>query len=108
MNVDVNKLKSSYLNKMNELYNKEYYFIQQCNIPSRKLSLEQSILDAQLRIFLSENNNIIVDGVLTNFCERNRKTRIDLLETEVNDKPDVLIVNNTTKIVDDTWDSINW
>lgn len=68
MSVVVSKLKNEFVNKVNDLFNQEVYFVRSCYKFPSKYSLEQSILDDQLRIYFEENNKIVIDSEVKTFC----------------------------------------
>lgn len=108
MTVDVNKLKSDFTSKINDMFNEETYFIETCKKFPSKYSLENEVMDLSLRIFFEENNMIDLCGKTLKYCMvEGTKRRIKLvnISDEVN-SPDVNIVNNY--IIEDNWKQIDW
>ena len=106
MIVDVDKLKGNFLNKMNDLYNRDVYFVESCYKFPNKYSLDDSILDDHLRIFFEENNKIVLEGKMVKYCDTDSKRKIKLINIQEEITPEVNIVNNY--IVDDKWEKTEW
>ena len=106
MSVDVDKLKVSFSNKVNDLYNQDVYFVDSCYKFPNKYSLEGSILDDQLRIFFEENNKIVLEGCIVPYCtmESRRKIRLINIATGTN-MPEVEVENY---VIENTWRKIDW
>lgn len=101
------KLKSKLSSKIEDLYNREFYLIESCEKFKSKYSLEEELLDLQLRIHFEENNKIVILGKLVDYCQDNVKRKIKLkdISSELN-QPEVNIVNNY--LVDDKWKKTDW
>lgn len=102
--VDVDNVKSKFLSKICDLYNQEVFFIDSCMKFPSKYSLEQSITDDSLRIFFLENNKVVIDGQLVEFCEDEVKRNIKLSKIESEDSD--FEINNY--IVENTWKKTDW
>lgn len=107
MNVDVDKLKDSFINKMGDLLNQDVYFVESCYKFPSKYSLEHAAMDEDLHIFFEENNLIILNGECLKYCTVGTKRKIKLLNisNEV-ESPDVNIVHNY--VIEDKWKQIDW
>lgn len=107
MNVDVNQIKDSFLNRINDLYNQEVFFIATCYKFPSKYSLENSAMDENLRIFFEENNKIILCDKVLKYCDKdsNRHIKLANISEEVG-TPDINIINNY--IIEDRWNQIDW
>ena len=107
MNVDVNKLKSSFTNKVNEMYTKDNYFVEMCHKFPSKYTLEQEVMDLSLKIFFEENNIIHLGGKCLPYCTVGTKRKIKLKSiSDELESPDINIVNNY--VVEDKWEQIDW
>lgn len=107
MNVDVEKIKDNFLNKVNDLFNQEVYFLKSCQKFPSKYDLQRAAIDDSLRIFFEENNKIVIGKKIVKYCDKDSKRKIRLLN--IHDEvgsPEITIVNNY--IVDDNWDKIDW
>lgn len=92
MNVDVDKLKDKFLNRINALYNQEKYFVEIClNFPE-KYPLWFSVLDLQLQIYFEENNCMVIDGKTVKLCP-NHGSHIHLSKFDMR-FPDINIHHN--------------
>lgn len=106
MSVVVSKLKTDFVNKINDLYNQEVYFVHSCYKFPSKYSLEQDITDKHLRIYFEENNKIVLDGTVYKYCEKDSKKKIRLLSiSDEVGSPDFEINNY---IIDDNWNKSEW
>lgn len=105
MIADVNRLKKKFTDNINELYNKEHYFIEGCTKFPQKYSLEDVITDLSLEIFLKENNKIFIQGKLYNFCDKSERKKIKIKSIDL-ETPEINIINNY--ITEDTWEQIDW
>ena len=105
MSVDVNKLLDKFLNKMNDMYNSEVYFVDSCVKFPDKSSAPFSLMDLSLQLYFEKNNKIIFCGECVKFCTKDSKRKLKILTLSDVDSPDV-IVNNY--IIDDTWNKIDW
>lgn len=106
MNVDVDKLIDGFLNKMNDLYNQEVYFIETCYRFPFKRSLKVVSLDDSLRIFFEENNKLDVCGKMLKYCDKDSRRKIKLADISDEVGTDINIVNNY--ITEDKWETIAW
>ena len=103
MNVDVNKIKSVFVNEVNDLYNQETYFVKSCyKFPSR-YSLEQEILDNQLRIYFEDNNKIVINGKTVPFCDDDVKRKIELKNISLDIEHTFNIYNYTISNIENQW-----
>jgi len=107
MNVDVNKLTDSYLNKMNDLYNKETYFVESCYKFPSKYALEHAALDESLQLFFEHNNKLILCDEMVKYCDKDSKRKIRLYDIS-NDVLYPELPPVTNYIVQDTWKKIEW
>ena len=107
MNVDVDKVKDKFLNRINSLYNQEVYFVDNCVKFPEKYPLTSYITDLQLQIFFEENNKIVLGGRELKYCDKDSRRKIKLLNisNEVG-TPDINIINNY--ITEDKWKQIDW
>ena len=106
MNVDVDKIKDKFLNRISNLYNAEVYFIEICNKFPEKYPLPISITDLQLQIFFEENNKVVIGGKLLKYCEKGSKKKIKIksISDEIS-TPDITINNY---FIEDKWNQIDW
>ena len=101
------KLKDTFLDKMNDLFNEQYYFIKSCGKFDSD-TLEQDLSDLSLRIWFEENNKIVLAGKLMKYCDKDghkRKIKIKDISQDLN-QPEVNIIHN--HLVDDNWNKIDW
>ena len=107
MNVDVCKITDRFLNKMNDLYNQEVFFVEVCNKFPSKYSLENSAMDDSLRLFFEDNNKLVLCGEMVKYCDKgaNRTIKLANISDEVG-TPDINVVNNY--IIEDRWKQIDW
>ncbi len=61
MNVNVDNLKDQFLDIIEDMYNKDYYFINSCNSKPNKYSPKQNLKMLSLQIYLEENNKITIN-----------------------------------------------
>ena len=107
MVVDVDKIKGNFLSKIGDRYQKDTYFIDICHKFPDKYSLDDSIMDDQLRIFFEQNNIMDLCGETVKFCDEDskRKVRLINISTGVN-MPEVELTQNY--IIESTWKKIEW
>ncbi len=104
MNVDA---KDEFLNRINDVYNKEVYFLETCYKFPNKASALYSMLDAHLRAYFQENNKIVLScGETIKYCEKGINRKIKLTNISIETSTDVNIVNNY--ITEDKWNQIDW
>ena len=106
MNVDVDKIKDKFLNRVNTQFNQEVYFVDTCVTFPEKYPLTGYITDLQLQIFFEENNKIVLGGKLLKYCDKDSKRKIKLLNIQEEISPDINVVNNY--IIEDKWEKTEW
>jgi hypothetical protein len=103
MNVDA---KDEFLNRMNDIYNQETYFIATCYKFPDKYSAENSLMDAHLLAFFKDNNNIVLScGTTVKYCDKDTKRKIKLADIS-DEMPDIHVINNY--VIEDKWNQIDW
>lgn len=107
MSVDVDKIKDKFLNRINDKFNSEVYFLDTCRKFPEKYPLHVYVSDLSLRIFFEENNKISLCGTFMKFCEKDAKKTVKLaaLNNDISSS-DVTTINNY--IVEDKWNQIDW
>jgi len=106
MNVDVDKIKDKFLNRVNIKFNQEVYFVDTCVTFPEKYPLSSYITDLQLQIFFEENNKIELYGKTMKYCDTDSKRKIKLLNIQDEVSPDINMVNNY--IIEDKWEKTEW
>lgn len=107
MNVDVDKIRDKFLNRINTLYNREVYFVDNCVTFPEKYPLSDYVTDLQLQLFFEENNKIILGGRCLKYCDKDSKRKIKLINiSEEVGSPDINIINNY--VIEDKWKQIDW
>lgn len=106
MNVDVDKIKDKFLNRVNTQFNQEVYFVDTCVTFPEKYPLSGYITDLQLQIFFEENNKIDLCGEIVKYCDKDSKRKIKLLNIQEEISPDINVVNNY--IIEDKWEKTEW
>ena len=106
MNVDVDKIRDKFLNRINTHFNQEVYFVDTCVTFPEKYPLSGYITDLQLQIFFEKNNNIELCGEILKYCDKDSKRKIKLLNIQDEISPDINIINNY--IVEDKWEKTDW
>ena len=112
---DVNKLKQNFTDRVNDIYNKEHFFIEPCKKFKSLLSIDDMVMDISLNIFLLENNKVVIDGKMIKYVDKNNMRKIKLTRISL-DMPsreaDNYVINNITNVnnitVQDQWDEIKW
>lgn len=105
MNVDVNKIREKFLNRVNDNYNEEVYFIESCYKFPDKYTSRVQLMDLSLQLFFEQNNKIVLDCCgLVPYCKKGTKRKIKLanISDELN-QPDINIVKNYI-IEKDVWE----
>lgn len=107
MNACVDKLKTRFLEVIEDNYNTSVYFIESCLKFPTKYGSDNYLMDLSLNIFFEENNKIFLEGKLMKYCSDDSKRKIKLtdISNDVN-LPEVNVVNNY--LVDDKWEKIDW
>ena len=108
MNVGVDKLVNSYLTKVDDRFHQDYYFVDNCS-KENKFSLRTNIKDLSLQIFFEKNNFIEIGCKISPYCiQENVNRKIKLINNKTDNEEFTIVNNYLTKIVDDTWDKIEW
>lgn len=104
MNVDA---KDTFLNRVNDVYNQEVYFIEPCYRFPNKYAAIFSMMDAHLRAYFDDNNKIVLAcGDTVKYCEEGINRRIKITNITLDTSTDVNIINNY--ITEDKWKQIDW
>lgn len=104
MNVDA---KPIFLNKINDIFNQEVYFIESCYKFPDKYSANFSVMDAHLRVHFDDNNKIVLStGKTVKYCDKDINRKIKLNNITIETSTDVNIINNY--ITEDKWKQIDW
>lgn len=65
----VDKVRDLFLNRIENNYNQEEYFVESCFKNETKYSNRITTLDLFLELFFRENNHIILDGKKCVYCD---------------------------------------
>lgn len=78
-NVDADKLKEKFNNRLCGVYNTETYYIEDCTTDNSKYPISTQLMNYQLSIFLAENNYINDCGELVPYYEKGKvKFKVEL------------------------------
>lgn len=80
MSVDVDKTIHKFLNRINDKYNSEVYFLETCYKFPDKYSALISLTDLSLQIFFEQNNKIDLCGEIVTYCKKGTNRTIKLMD----------------------------
>lgn len=86
MIVDVDKLRDSFLDRIEDKYNQEEYFIDGCFKHDTKYSERIALYDSWLELFFRENNHIYILGQKCVYCvadSSKRKVKLAALQDNI-------------------------
>ncbi len=78
MTATVDRMKHLFLERMEDKYNQEQYFIEGCYKNETKYSSRIALIEASLSIFFKENNYLILLGRKCPYCTVDVRRKIKL------------------------------
>lgn len=100
MSVDV------YLNRIEDRYNEDQFFIESCYSKESKELRKITIRDIALRLYFDKNNYIRLNGKDHKYCKKDenlRKMKVVNLSTSKDDQTIKVV-----KKIEDTWEKTDW
>jgi hypothetical protein len=106
MGVDVDKVTTHFLGRVEDRYNVEEYYVDSCYKGENKYSARTNIRDLSLEIFFRKNNYIFIGGKRYTYCTASEgKRKIKLVDLNHTDEKEVKIINH---YLEDRWEKVEW